>query len=126
MAVNVSSSLSETTFCAPIDHSPLPSCVHPADDLHAHLNKFGLRFERRKPAMAHPVSGATKQENEAVFGHANPVAALLEQKFLKCTTENGPDGTEEEWFTLGDAATGEAAELEAAACAEEIQALVRD
>jgi hypothetical protein len=99
--------------------------VYLADDLHAHLNKFGLRLERRKPAMAHPVSAAAKQENEAVFGHANPVAALMEQKFLKCTTENGPEGTEE-WFTLGDAAIGEAAELEAAACAEEIQALVRD
>jgi hypothetical protein len=89
------------------------------------MNKFGLRFDRRKTGPGHPhISGTDKAEVQAMFGHANPVAALVDQKFLKVYTLNGADGSEE-WFELGDAGSGDSAELDPLACADEIQNLVQ-
>jgi hypothetical protein len=74
-----------------------------------------------------PVKEQEKKHNEEVeevFGYHSPISQLLVEKFVHQFKEVGSDGQPVEVFTLGEAATGAAAELTPAEVQSELNDLV--
>lgn len=94
------------------------TCWPCADDLRSHLAKFGLHLE--------PLKAQAKVGNSDIFnkfGHKSPIQALLDERFLKEVREVGADGQAEDIFVLGEAATGDAAEMSPEECEQELKDL---
>jgi hypothetical protein len=94
------------------------TCWPCADDLRAHLAKFGLHLE--------PLKAQAKLGNGEIFnkfGHNSPIQALLDERFLKTVREVGADDQPEDIFVLGEAATGDAAEMSPEECEQELKDL---
>lgn len=83
----------------------------PADALRKFLDRFGLQVSLKKE---HKVDDKALASNKNQFGTENPVALLVEQKFLKKTSEETLDQTKEDFYSMGEAQTGGAVE-----CTEE-------
>lgn len=61
-------------------------------------------------------------EVEAAFGHSSPLSRLVAERFVAATKEEGAEGQLEEFLALGDAAKGDAAEMQP----EEVQTELQD
>lgn len=64
-------------------------------------------------------------EVEAAFGHSSPVSRLIAERFMAAVREEGADGQMEDMLMLGDAATGDAAEMTPEEVQEELQDLMQ-
>ena len=62
--------------------------------------------------------------NQKQFGTDNPIQLLVDQKFLKKVAEKELDGGTEEFYSLGDAQTGEAAECSEDAMQDHLKELM--
>ncbi len=60
------------------------------------------------------------------FGHASPLQALIDQKFLKIVADTQANGQVEEFFQLGDAARGDAEDMCLSDVDQELEDLIKD